>query len=476
MVEEQSVLPNIGIVTRKPASWQGLLDTLREHHYPTHLFAPQELFVCLDEQYPDLLLFDARDADPPAVETCRLIRSNKRWQAIDVLALSLPEERDALYQAGCTVVLTEQDLNGPTLWRVLERMLLLRVREDELAHSEEASSQQSDVLQEQRKQYALFVGTLSHEVRTPLGVIEGFVINLLDGLEGDLSELQRQSLTIIHKNIYRLKQYLGDILDHSKLEVDTAKNSSRLRSRQAPRRVFRRRLLPMSEVVDEVVELFQEKFQRKDVALTIVIDDNLPRLWMDRSKIRQVLVNLLSNACKFTPSHGDVTVRIEALSSEKKILTEEGSDGTARRLAYLQVSVEDTGVGIAADDLSSLFSQFVRAEGAELQVDGSGLGLSICKQIVEEHGGEISVESVVQEGTTIRFFLPIDLRRRRLGKMFVFSEQQQLLQWVREYRDNLEEIERLSSPEEIKDMLSRGCLDLLLFDSPDVSALLRELE
>lgn len=467
-------LPTVGFVTRDRARWKALGEQVQRHHYIVLYLLPQELFVALDEQHPDLLVLDSVGMDPPVLETCRMIRSNERWQKIDLLVTGEESQAHELYEAGCSLVVPNDTTPKGTLWRILERNLRLLAREDELITARDTVERQAESMRQQRKNYAVFSGTMSHEIRTPIGVIEGFVINLLDGLEGELSDLQRMSLEIIQKNIHRLKQYLGEVLDHSKLEVQPATEKTRSETvREAPRRVYRRRLLPLREVVEEVVEMFREHYKRKSLELQVNVEDKVPRLWMDRAKIRQVLVNLLSNAHKFTPEGGRVSVRLEKISKDKEAMGEDGQM-THRREAFVRMVVEDTGVGIPEEEQSHLFSQFVRAEGAELEAEGTGLGLSICKQIIEEHGGELGLESVVQQGTSVLVTLPVDLRRRRLGKLFVFSQEQSLLHWLRQYKDNLEEVERVSTLEEVDDMVSRGCLDVLLVENPEYLAALQE--
>ncbi|TNE48915.1 MAG: HAMP domain-containing histidine kinase [Deltaproteobacteria bacterium] len=467
-------LPTIGIVARDRSRWKALAEQAQRHQYPVLFLLPQELFVALDEQHPDLLLLDAEGMEPPILETCRMIRSNERWHSIELVVAGGENESDELYGAGCSLVTSVDVRPNGTLWRIVERCLKLQAREDELHNAQETIEQQAKSMRNQRKNYALFSGTMSHEIRTPIGVIEGFVINLLDGLEGELSELQRMSLEIVQKNIHRLKQYLGEVLDHSKLEVQPAEEKSRPETvKEAPRRVYRRRLLPLREVMEDVVEMFRDHYKRKPLELRVELDDHIPRLWMDRAKIRQVLVNLLSNAHKFTPAGGAVTVRLERIQEQSESSgATEGSE--QRREAFVRMVVTDTGVGIPKEEQATLFSQFVRAEGAELEADGSGLGLAICKQIVEEHGGEMTLESEVDQGTSVAVRLPVDLRRRRLGKLFVFSQEQQLWKWIADYKDNLEEIERVSTLEEVSDMVSRGCLDVLLVDHPELFSLFND--
>lgn len=461
---------SVGLVTRDWAYWQPLVQDLTKQLCHVGWIHPQQILVGVEEQHPELLLLDARDADLPVMETCRLIRAHPGWNLMDLVVVGAAlDEHSVLYEMGCSLVLSQQQMPWETLGRMLGKFLRLRVREDELSRLQEETERQTEAIQQQRKHYAVFSGMLSHEVRTPLGVMEGFVTNLLDGLDGDLLESQRQSLEIIHRNIQRLKQYLGDILDHSKLEVQASSQTQRT-TQTPPRRVFQRKLLAVPELVDEVIELYQEHYRRKHLRLVTQYAPHLPRIWMDRSKIRQVLVNLLSNAHKFTPSGGMVSVHVDCLDEQKNVLEHFPtlSSTTGRRKAFLQMSVQDTGVGIAQEDISGLFGQFVRIESTELQAEGSGLGLAICKQLVEEHGGEIQVESGLGRGTTFRVMIPVDLRRRRLGKLFLFANPSLLMEWLTGYQDNLEGIETLSTPREVNDMLADGCLDVLLPQIPEI--------
>jgi signal transduction histidine kinase len=436
-----------------------LIAELASDNYRWQMIAPQELLFRLDELHPDLLLFDTRQLEPSAADISRLFQASEHQREIDLIAVCEEREIEELYSAGFMLCLSIKTLDAAILRQILRRWLRIQQREAELSHLRESLEKQSQVMRQQRQNYAVFAGTLSHEIRTPLGIIEGFATNLLDGLDGELSASQQQSLNIIHSNIQRLKQYLGDILDHSKLEVEEIRSPKTSPSQEIQRRVFRRRLLPLDELIAEVVAMFSESLRRKDLILQLDISPNLPRLWMDHSKIRQVFVNLLSNACKYTPQGGQISIKTQNLGDNQCQIS---TTTTNRRISCVQIYIIDNGPGIPQEALPHLFEQFVRVDGEEQQSEGSGLGLAICKQIITEHGGDIAVESELGRGTSMSVTLPVDLRRRRSGRLFVLEQAETLLELVEENIHNFDEIKQIKEASQLHEVFNSGIPDIIV--------------
>jgi len=231
-------------------------------------------------------------------------------------------------------------------------------------------------LKELDKMKSDFVSNVSHELRTPLTSIKGSVDNMLDGLTGSLNEKQIRYLNRIKSNTDRLSRLINDLLDLSRIE------SGRVEVRPTN--------LPLTALAEEVAEHMKALAAEKLIRIEIPPADPKVTAWADRDKVTQVLMNLISNAVKFTPRDGKITVALE----------KNGSD-------YIQISVADTGPGILPEERNRIFSKFYQVANVDKQKPkGSGLGLAISKALVEMHGGKIWMESEVGKGSTFYFTLP----------------------------------------------------------------------
>ena len=220
-----------------------------------------------------------------------------------------------------------------------------------------------------------FISLVSHELRTPLTSIKGYVELLLDDEEGQLSAEQRDFLGIIKHNADREVALVNDLLDLSRLEEGK----------------FRIALAPtaLRPLLETAATSLRPAIEAKGQALLLDLPDGLPMLLGDAVRLGQVFTNLLSNAHKYTPAGGRITVRAACEA------------GAAR------VEVADTGVGLSTEEQARLFTKFFRAANAATRaVGGTGLGLTITRALVELHGGTIAVESAPGRGSTFRVTLP----------------------------------------------------------------------
>lgn len=219
-----------------------------------------------------------------------------------------------------------------------------------------------------------FVANVSHELRTPLASIKGYAETLKSGAMDDPA-IRVEFIDTIEKHADRLSRLVDDLLDLSAIE-------SGRRSKQ---------IEPVSlrNIAAEVAQSLFHQSNRKRVAVDISIAESFPPIQADRGQMKQVFTNLIENAIKFNKEGGKVFVRASA-----------GPEGTS-------VEVADTGMGIPAGDIPRIFERFYRVDKARSrELGGTGLGLAIVKHLVESHGGRVSVESVEDEGTTIRFQIP----------------------------------------------------------------------
>ena len=224
-----------------------------------------------------------------------------------------------------------------------------------------------------------FLSHVSHELRTPLTAIYFFTTNLLDGLIGNLTSEQHEHLSRSLTNVSQLKDMVDDLLDITR--IDTHKFT--LEPRQAS---------PLKLIAD-VLSTCMNNAEAKRIDLHSKVAGNLPFVWADVSRVRQILINLIDNAIKFTPEGGTVTVRSRPL---------EKSDD------FLCLSVSDTGCGIRPENLEIVFDRLAQLENAnQASRNGLGLGLFIARELVSLHGGRIWVESPLGEGCTFYFTLPL---------------------------------------------------------------------
>ena len=220
-----------------------------------------------------------------------------------------------------------------------------------------------------------FLANMSHELRTPLNAIIGFSEVLTDRMFGDLNEKQVEYLNDIHASGQHLLSLINDILDLSKIE--------------AGRMELEVTDFDLPMTIENALVLVRERAARKGIELHRSIDERLGQIQADERRIRQVLLNLLSNAIKFTGEGGGVAV-------EAKPVTDS-----------VEVTVTDTGVGIAPEDQAAVFEEFRQVGTAAKKVEGTGLGLALSRKYIELHGGRIRVESQVGAGSTFTFTLPV---------------------------------------------------------------------
>jgi signal transduction histidine kinase/FixJ family two-component response regulator len=220
-----------------------------------------------------------------------------------------------------------------------------------------------------------FVAVVSHEIRTPLTSVKGAVELLSDERYFENGEQQAKLLSIAHANAERLLLLINDILDFSKLESASLPMVLEVQS--------------LEPVMRQAVQNLRTLIAERRIVLDCSFGDDLPDLLIDSNRIAQVLTNLLSNAIKFSPPEGRIEVRAETAGP------------------MVRVSVRDCGEGIAPADIPKLFRKFSQLDsGSTRKVGGTGLGLVICKGIVEQHGGTIGVESGQGGGSTFFFLLP----------------------------------------------------------------------
>jgi signal transduction histidine kinase len=261
---------------------------------------------------------------------------------------------------------------------------------NELTEKNRRLADSVEKLKELDKLKSNFLATVSHELRTPLTSVIGYSEMLLEGLAGQLSGEQREYVQIIMEKGDQLLQIINEVLDISKIETGgISLNCERL---------------SLPDLLQQVGDAMMPQARRKEIALTYRASDGLPAIWADRAKTRQVLLNLVSNAIKFTPRGGTVEV-VAQLGNMG--FGPPRSPGSAAVQA-LHIRVRDTGIGIPDEARERIFEAFYQVDNSSTrEFGGTGLGLSIVKNFVEAHGGRVWAEAARPAGTMFTVLLPV---------------------------------------------------------------------
>ena len=231
-----------------------------------------------------------------------------------------------------------------------------------------------------------FLANMSHELRTPLNAVLGMSEGLMTGVFGDLNERQMRSLSLIETSGRHLLELINDILDVAK--IGAGKLELELSS------------VGIEYLCKSSLNFVKQIANQKNIQLKLSINHSIKMITVDERRMRQALINLLSNAVKFTPKGGKICLEVKLQEREATELTSECS--------YAMIfSIIDTGIGISPEDISNLFQAFVQIDSSlNRQYAGTGLGLTLVKQLVEMHGGCVSVASQVGEGSSFSIVLP----------------------------------------------------------------------
>ena len=342
----------------------------------------------LQENSYDIILSDYRMPDSTGMNAFEVVQQRAGGTPFVLVTGSLGDEKavECLKQGVSDYVLKDHLPRLPmAIQRALreKRLHAQRARAEEaLRCSEEQLRQRNQELEEQNRRVEAasrlkseFLANMSHELRSPLNSIIGFSEMLFDGKMGPLSELQRESMGRILKGSRHLLRLINDVLDLAKIEAGTL--------------TFHPEPVSIPELILETCNSQSALAAEKGIRIEIQKPAEL-QARIDPDRFKQILYNYLSNALKFTPEGGQVTVALNA----------EGSDA-------FRLEVTDTGLGIAAEDLPSLFTDFHQLDsGKAKKFQGAGMGLSLTKRVAETQGGEVGVRSTVGRGSTFFAVLP----------------------------------------------------------------------
>ncbi len=242
-----------------------------------------------------------------------------------------------------------------------------------------------------------FVSNITHELRSPLGAIESYINFMLSEDEAAKIDQNKNAkfndvnlhdryeyLTRMRDNTRRLRKFINTLLDISKIESGNIN--------------LEKEMIDLVKLISDVKKLFLMEAKKKNITILTNLDSTLTKIYADEEKVKQLLINLVNNAIKFTAQNGKISIEMKPIYDGKKKNRE--------NIHSLQFSVQDNGIGIAEENLEKVFNKFEQLKHAETNEPGTGLGLSVAKGLVEAHGGEIWVESQFGKGSTFYFTLP----------------------------------------------------------------------
>ncbi len=268
---------------------------------------------------------------------------------------------------------------SPLLAKSTKNGRQLKTLEKELAQTKQELLKAKKQLHEAERLQSEFLATVSHELRTPLNSILGFAKLLLNQTVGPLNQIQHTDVSFILDSAQHLLSLVNDILDLSKIKAGKIRLDMEW--------------LNVEEIIVGVMASTYILIDNKPIDLKEEIQLQLPKIYVDRGRIRQVVLNILSNAAKFT-DRGAITMRIFKT-------TKNGQD-------FVCFSVTDTGIGIAQADMSKVFEAFRQIDSSVARrAEGTGLGMPISYRLVQLHGGQLWVESEVDQGSTFYFTIPV---------------------------------------------------------------------
>jgi len=339
----------------------------------------------LTRETPSVVLLDLNLPDSHGAETFRRVRDHA--PSVPVVVLS-GQDDEALAMKAVHQGVQDYLIKGDISSKHLERAIRYAVERQALLRSLEISQKQQLEFKNQ------FLSHVSHELRTPLTCIHQYVTLLLDGLAGPLAPDQSDHLKTVLKSVNQLHAMIRDLLEATRAE------SGKMR--------IEPRCIALGELVQQTVAMLRPMADEKKIALEVGLDQRLPLVHADPDRVLEVLINLVDNAIKFTPTEGSVMVQASMVEADP---------------GYVYISVSDTGRGIGPEAKALIFERLYQdPDSVDNNRSGLGLGLFICREIVRLHEGRIWVSSELGQGTTFTFTLPVYSLAKLLAPVITHEE------------------------------------------------------
>jgi len=344
---------------------------------------------CIDKSLtyqPDLILLDVNMPEMDGYETIQILKQNDTVKSIPVIFVSAYYTQSSMIVKGL-----EQGAFDYLAKPVDEDILLakvhvvkrLKMAEDIVLQQKNELLQINEKLEKADKLKSIFLASMSHELRTPLNSIIGFTGLMLMEVAGKINDTQKDQLNRVKRNANHLLELINDVLDISKIEAGMI---------QLEITEFN-----LSDLLNEISQSIDPEINTKGLKLEIILPDNPVTIISDKRRIQQIVMNLMSNALKFT-ENGSISCRLTEEHSEK-----------------INIDIEDTGNGICPDDMRRLFEPFQQINmDYTSNYKGTGLGLYLCKKLSNVINGNINAESQLGQGSKFSISLPVILNQSNI--------------------------------------------------------------
>lgn len=334
----------------------------------------ESTFHQLPDFAPDLILLDIMMPYMDGFTFCKKMKADPRTADIPVIFISALDDLDNMlrgFEVGAVDYITKPFQQPEVLARVNSQMTLVHQRRD----IEARHQQQLHYYETLNTMKAHFIQSATHDLKNPLHIIIGYANLLLEFEPGEFEEKGEKLVHNILEGAEKMRHLIAEMLDLAQMQTGTD--------------FLAIQATPIQRLIEKNIESYQALAQQKNVRLSCQYEGDPPTVKADPNKLGRALENLIANAIKYTPAGGYITTRV----------------GCEDNRAY--IIIEDSGLGIPADALPHLFTPFYRVDNdTHRQEEGSGLGLSIVKSIIEHHQGQISVDSTEGHGSTFTLYLP----------------------------------------------------------------------
>lgn len=361
---------------------------------------PQSLELARSTPPPDLILLDIMMPEMDGYQVCSILKSQEETKNIPVIFVTgMNDDKDERkgFELGAVDFIRKPFRPALLKARIRSQIELKQYRDhlrDEVEARTTELKQAKEAAEAANRAKSAFLATMSHELKTPLNTVIGFT-DLVHRHEcGSLNPTQQEYLGYVLECGHHLLALISDLLSLSKIEA------GKLQLELAKCEVRR--------IINDSLLFVKELARRRAITINATVDAGVPELCrLDDRKVKQILINLLSNAVKFTPDSG--TVRLQARLAGRQELHRMRPDHDFGAATYLLFSISDSGIGIKASDLQRIFEPFVQADDTTTRkYEGTGLGLSLSKNLAELHGGTIWAESPLEQGSTFHIVLPVE--------------------------------------------------------------------